>query len=189
MQTMPPVFVAAVPLVERPQADLAIQGVTQSGSSSANGEADNPDARDPALASDRAREVARLLNGVPIEEEQLIPGFPPLDTREVGDRDIIDPNRPAVRGPEPLAEGDAPEALPPLPDEVDPAKAEGSEEVDAAVQPELPGMPEQDREGEPAEAKPEEPQAPKAAAQPASPGASAPDVPEPPAPGTVDIRR
>ena len=194
MQTMPPVFVAAVPLVERPQADLAIQGVTQSGSSSANGEADNPDARDPALASDRAREVTRLLNGVPIEEEQLIPGFPPLDTREVGDRDIIDPNRPSVRGPEPLAEGDTPEALPPLPDEVDPTKAEGSEEVEAAAQPELPGMPEQDREGEPAETTgSDDPQAttqtPKVAAQPASPGASAPDVPEPPAPGTVDIRR
>ena len=76
MQTMPPVFVAAVPLVERPQADLAIQGVTQTGSSSANGEADNPDARDPALASDRAREIARLFSGAPPEEEQLIPGFP-----------------------------------------------------------------------------------------------------------------
>ena len=190
MQTMPPVFVAAVPLVERPQADLAIQGVTQPGSSSANGEADNPDARDPALASDRAREVARLFSGAPPEEEQLIPGFPPLDTREVGDRDIIDPNRPAVRGPEPLANADAPEALPPLPDEVDPAKAEGSEEVEAAVQPDLPGMPETaERDGEPVDAKGEDPQAPKAAAQPASPGASAPDVPEPPAPGTVDIRR
>ena len=187
MQTMPPVFAAALPLVERPQPDLSIQGLSQAGSSGANGQTDNPDARDTAFASDRARDVARLLGGASAEEEFLIPGFPPLDTREVGDQDIIDPNRPAVRGPDPLGTADAPEALPPLPDEIDPAKTEGQEEAEAVA--ELPGAPKAEQEGEPVEEKAEEPPMPTVAAQPASPGASAPDVPEPPAPGTVDIRR
>lgn len=192
MQTIPPVSVIALPLVERSQPDLVIQGPSEPSAGGANGETDNPDARDPLLASERAREIARLIGAS--EDEFIIPGFPPLDTREVGDRDIIDPNRPAVRGPDPVAGQEAPEALPPLPDEVDPATGEASEEtVEADAARALPGQRDAERDGDlPAEAKAktdDAPALPTVAAKPASPGASAPDVPEPPSPGAVDIRR
>lgn len=191
MQTIPPVSVLALPLVERPQADLAIRGPSETSAGAQQGGTGNSDARDPMLASERAREVARLI-GAAGDDEFIIPGFPPLDTREVGDQDIIDPNRPAVRGPEPLSEIEDTEGLPPLPDEVDPVTGETTDEIEPANIPGMPGGAETDQEGNTApEAKKAEDALPgqKVTAKPASPGASAPDVPEPPEPGAVDIRR
>lgn len=194
MQTMPPVFVAPQPVIDRPQAVNEIKPPSAAGGSALNGDADSRDAR---LADERARQIARLIGNRDIDEDQvLIPGLLALDTREVGDQDIIDPNRPAVRGPEPLSTAEVPEDLPPLPDEIEPT---GEVREEGEVAEALPGSPE-------AEAKPEMPeigpqskapdqglpgQSPRAGAgaQPASPGASAPDVPEPPEPGNIDIRR
>lgn len=188
MQTMPPVFTVPVPVADRPQAVNQIKPPSEAGGSASNGGAGNTGARDPQLAEERAREIARLIGNRDISEDQvLIPGLLALDTREVGDQDYIDPNRPSVRGPEPL--GDVPEALPPLPDEVAPdatVETTGNSEDEVA----LPGQsePEVDLPEIGPQKGPEVASVP-VKAQPASPGASAPDVPEPPEPGNVDIRR
>lgn len=203
MQPIPPVSVLAVPLVDRPKPDLAIQGPAEADASATDGEAGNPDARDPVLATDRAREIAGLLGAQP-EDDFVIPGFPPLDTREVGDRDIIDPDRPAVRGPEPAPVPDPVErpfaGLPEMPDQAE-ARVGAGMSVGAGAKDvaspgtadavDLPGAfgPTDGPDETPEPAAQEEAPPPVVTAQPASPGASAPDVPEPPAPGAVDIRR
>lgn len=197
MQTVLPVFVAAPPVVERADTPQAIKAPAEAGSSQLDSQS-NPEGKENVLPSDRAREAARQIFGDP-EQDYPFPGFPPLDTREVGDRDIIDPDRPAVRGPEPLESLETQDALPPLPDEVTVGGAEVDEADEVAA---LPGTPEtdagtQDKGAENSSATTaaiaansgSAPPGPTVTAQPASPGASAPDVPEPPAPGTVDIRR
>lgn len=198
MQAVPPILVAPIlPVADRLQGDLAIKAPAQPGASGSQGETTNSDAESSALASDRAKEIARVINGrseseVP-EEDWIIQGFPPLDTREVGDRDVIDPDRPAVRGPEPIIGAEAqPLPLPGMPEAETSPEAGGE---DAKIV-ELPGAARSDtadraeaKEDRAEQAEPATPQPVKAATGPASPGASAPDVPEPPAPGAVDIRR
>lgn len=195
MQTMPPVFVAPVPVIDRPQAVNEIKPPSSAGGSASSGETGNPDARDTRLASERAREIARLIGNRDIDEDQvLIPGLLALDTREVGDQDIIDPNRPAVRGPEPMQTTDPAEALPPLPDELE---VTGEVREEAEVIEVFPGSADTEQQADlpqigPQSRTPDQNlpgHTPGKGAQPASPGASAPDVPEPPEPGNIDIRR
>ncbi|MEM1273769.1 MAG: hypothetical protein AAGF88_08130 [Pseudomonadota bacterium] len=190
MQSIPPAFVAPLPFAERPATVQAIKAPVEPGASSTSGNADREDTQDPALQSDRARDIMRAFTPDQAEDDQIIPGFPPLDTREVGDQDKIDPERPAVRGPEPTAAAEEPTILPPLPDAVDDPDPVSEPQSADPVEPTEPSIAAaQDRseleDGERAAPAP----VTNAAAQPASPGAAAPDVPEPPVPGAVDIRR
>lgn len=207
MQTTLPLFTVQLPIMDRPQAVNEISPPGEAGGTASDGATGHPDARDAQLASDQARALARIIGNRQVDDEMLlIPGLWALDTRTVGDQDVIDPNRSTVRGPEPL-DSTAAQELPPLPDEVDPSDTTGeTSETKEGPDASAGAEPGKSAEAEPdlpeigPQARPETAaavqmqanlpgQAPKVTAQPASPGATAPDVPEPPEPGNIDIRR
>lgn len=202
MLILPPPPILAQTALDRAPLEPGVPSIAET---NAGGDAADPGTDHPMLARDRAQEAARRLrtpqdgpsDGLsdgpqygPEDDAPGIPGFPPLDTRDVGDRDIIDPDRPVVRGPDPL-QGSEDRVDPPNPKIGLPATDPPLEPVPQAKTEEPTDTPDPaDHPPPKMQSEPEDDATrPTKQAQPASPGASAPDIPEPPLPGAVDIRR
>ncbi|MEM9756736.1 MAG: hypothetical protein AAF914_12115 [Pseudomonadota bacterium] len=175
MQILPPVISFAPQTPERQTIVPPVKAPAPVGGGDLDSDTGDPATpHDPALASERAREIGRIVFATmnPDADED---GLQPLDTRTVGDQDIIDPDRPPVRRPDPMVT---------LGDGLTEAEASATvpETDDAAEHQELPQALQDKDEDTPPVQTPER-------LGPPAPGAVSPDVPEPPLPGAVDIKR
>ncbi|MBF9032509.1 hypothetical protein HKCCE3408_19090 [Rhodobacterales bacterium HKCCE3408] len=171
MQTTLPMIFLPVSPVERPRDLPEIRPAA-----GAEDAAMDADGQASAETASRAEALARAAMDRIAGPPAL--GFPPLDTRVVGDADIIDPDRPTARIPDPIVsleelrggQGDAGTEPPEPPRDPLPA---------------IPPEPAADTDRTPA---PDRTEAPPIPAGPPSPKAKAADVPDPPPPGSIDLR-
>ncbi|MBF9035636.1 hypothetical protein HKCCE2091_15415 [Rhodobacterales bacterium HKCCE2091] len=96
MFTTPPIFIAPALPVERPQKVVELQPVDRT---EGTGVGNDGGGRFGGSEAAVEAQVRRLIRS---HHEIEWPGFLPLDTREVGDSDEIDPMRPTARMPEPI---------------------------------------------------------------------------------------